>query len=145
MNGMCYKIKIKTLSIKMMNKKEFDVPPLLSLISLVIFLSIEDDSELSKASAESGVLPVELLGEEPSLRRLKSVDFPSEFEFTIDHGRGFGAIVGPDFNLDCFEESVSSKIKQVLHKNKNKIENKLKTCITTTLLYLLLNRLEIFL
>lgn len=91
-------------------KNSHNIPTLLSLISLVIFLSIEEDSELSKASAESGVLPVELLGEEPSLNRLKSVDFASEFEFTIDHGLGFGAIVGPDFNLDCFEESDSSTI-----------------------------------
>lgn len=59
-----------------------------SLSSLFNRRSIELDSELSKASAESGVFPVELFGEEPSLNKLSSVVLASVL-VTIDHGRCF--------------------------------------------------------
>lgn len=61
-------------------------------------LSSVDDSDESSASAESGVLPVELFGDEPSLNKLKSVDLPSEF--TIDQGRCFGATAGGHLNFN---------------------------------------------
>lgn len=88
-----------------------DLPALLSLTSFNKRRSIDDDSELSNASAESGVFPVELFGDEPSLSKLKSAVFPSEFEFTIDHGLGFGATTGHDFSLNSFDDSDSSKSK----------------------------------
>lgn len=80
------------------------LPPLLSFISsFPRGLSSEEDSGLSKASTESGVLPVEFTGDVPSLN--KSPVLASEF--TIDQGRGFGAITGVDFNLSCFESESS--------------------------------------
>lgn len=77
---------------------DYYLPVRFNFISLVNRRSIDDDSELSSASAESGVLPVELLGDEPSLNSPKSPDLPSEL--TMDHGRGFGAMVGQLFS--CF-------------------------------------------
>lgn len=74
---------------------------------------MDDDSELSNASAESGVFPVELFGDEPSLSRVKS-DFPSQFELTIDHGRGFGATTGQVLNLKDFPDS-SEKTNRLIY------------------------------
>lgn len=54
------------------------------------------------------MFPVELFGEEPSLSKVKSAALLSELEFTIDHGLGFGAITGQDFNLKALTESDSS-------------------------------------
>lgn len=84
------------------------LPLLLSLTSFSSLLSMDDDSELSNASAESGVFPVELFGDEPSLSRVKSAALPSEFELTIDHGRGLGAITGQVLNFKDFPDSDSS-------------------------------------
>lgn len=68
---------------------------------------MEDDSELSRASPESGVFPVDVIGEVPSLNKDRSPDLCSEL--TIDHGRCLTVGVGVDFNLKCFKESPSSK------------------------------------
>lgn len=87
---------------KVIDKNGQNSPPRFSFTSLVSLFSIED-SELSKVSAESGVLPVELIGEEPSLSKLRSTVLASEF--TIDHGLGLGATMGPDLVFGCFKES----------------------------------------
>lgn len=87
----------------------------MSFTSFISLRSIDEDSELSNASAESGVFPVELFGEEPSLSKLKSADFPSELELTIDQGLGFGAITGQDFNFKDFVGSDSSRNKKKLY------------------------------
>lgn len=78
-----------------------------SLSSLPNRRSIELDSELSKASAESGVLPVELFGEEPSLNKLKSVVLASVL-VTIDQGRGFCDTEGDGFSFKSLGASTVS-------------------------------------
>lgn len=105
------------------------LPPLLSFTSFNNFLSIEDDSELSKASAESGVFPVELFGDEPSLNKLKSAVLPSEFELTMDHGLGLGAITGQDFNFSDFVTSDSSRNNNVVQLNASSHKNSLPNII----------------
>lgn len=82
-----------------------DLPPRFNFTSFPMRLSSEDDSGLSSASPESGVFPVELDGDVPSLN--KSPVFASEF--TIDQGRGLFPITGVDFSLSCFKDSESSK------------------------------------
>lgn len=69
---------------------------------------MEDDSELSRASPESGVFPVDVMGEVPSLNKDRSPDLCSEL--TIDQGLCLTVGVGVDFNLKCFRESASSEI-----------------------------------
>lgn len=70
-------------------------------------LSMEDSSELLKASAESGVLPFDVAGEVLLLIRPKSL---CGSEFSMDQGRGFGATTGgATFTLEHDEESVRSK------------------------------------
>lgn len=88
-------------------KQKADLPPRFNFTSFAIRFSTEEDSGLSKASPESGVLPVELAGDVPSLS--KSPVFASEF--TIDHGRGLLPITGVDLSFRCFRDSESSKEK----------------------------------
>lgn len=85
------------------------LPPLFNFTSFAIRFSTEVDSGLSRASPESGVLPVELAGDVPSLN--KSLVLASEF--TIDQGRGLLPITGVDFSFRCFNDSESSKIERV--------------------------------
>ena len=74
------------------------VPVFLVLASLAVRLSTADDSELSRASQESGVFPVEVNGDEPSLNNDRSPDLCSAL--TIDQGLCFcGAVGVADFSL----------------------------------------------
>lgn len=78
------------------------MPPLLipAAISRTDFLSLGDSLFSSKVSPDSGVFPVELVGEDPSLSRLlNSPDLRSEP--AMDQGRGLGAVGGAGFIFDA--------------------------------------------